>query len=119
MTEAMTYSLRTMKDCNGNALSDGAYLQWFISESARRLLKSASTLRELVNGTVAFTFRTPAEALALLADVRRHGHILQECAAHFSAKRVIAEQFTTKLNELQPEIDGAESAYETLRAWFN
>lgn len=118
MTQTMTYSLQTMKGCTGKLQSDGDYFRWFLPETTSRLSLSAAALRGMVAGEAAFTSESPGEAIALLADVRRHAYILKECATWFSGKSSIAEEFTAKLNGLKREIDGAESAHATLREWF-
>lgn len=107
-----------MKDCSGNSPSDAEYFRWFVPETGRRLSQAASALRELADGVTPFGSRSAEDALALLADVRRHADILRECATWFSGKPAIAGQFTAKLNEVKQAIESAESAYEKLRTWF-
>lgn len=119
MTDERTYSIQTMKACTGNAPGDVAYMQWFIQESESRLLKPATELRNMVDGSVEFTSRTYAEANARLADVRRHATLLRECQDWFAGKSPISKKFAQKLAELQEVIDAAESAYVTLHAWFD
>lgn len=118
MATQLIFSIETMKACNGNAITDGSYLKWFLQECVSRLQTAAKDISDMADGQTPFTADTLAVARARLGEVRLYSEALIECATWFQAKPAIEKQFLDARQATAASATMAEGRFKKLVVWL-
>lgn len=116
-SDAMEFSIDSMRSCSGNARCDLPYAQWFCKKARDDAQAACRRLREMAD-LARWSDNVRAECESLRSLVVAHHVTLEEFAQFFDRKPEMAAPFRAALPEIAELRKAAMKASRTISGWL-